>query len=103
MKYPVKCPHCTDMFDSMDSVADSMADLRRHIENVHPGEDIPEVWFTTDDHGNRIELIRKGGQKRSWAFLVTSKDGVTAPVAVNIDKLDLMGLGMAVINQLKQK
>lgn len=101
--YPEKCPHCNHVADSMDSVADTKADLRRHIENNHPDMDIPEVWFTDDNNGNRIELVRKGGKKQSWAFLVTSKDGVMAPIAVDIDRLDLMGLGMVVINQLKQK
>lgn len=101
MKYPIQCPHCPHIADSQDSHADSKADLRLHIEKNHPDKDVPDIWFTDDKNGNRIELIRKGS-KREWVFLVTNKEGVTAPVAVDIDKWDLMGLGMVVINEMKK-
>lgn len=39
MNWPVTCPHCGAEIDSMDSYADSRADLREHIKREHPEED----------------------------------------------------------------
>lgn len=36
MRYPIRCPHCTVVVDSMDSVADSQAELDDHIKRKHP-------------------------------------------------------------------
>lgn len=49
MNYPIKCPHCWLVIDSMDSYADSKQDLRYHIKYKHPGEDVDEA----DNVGNR--------------------------------------------------
>lgn len=36
MNYPISCPHCNLIVDSMDSLADTKADLEYHIEVKHP-------------------------------------------------------------------
>ena len=42
MNYPKKCPFCEHVADSMDSVADTEAELRAHIETAHT-ENYPNV------------------------------------------------------------
>lgn len=42
--YPISCPYCDVVVDSMDSVSDSQSDLDYHILVRHPNADIiPEV------------------------------------------------------------
>lgn len=36
MNYPKECPYCDHIADSRDSVADTEAELREHIEINHP-------------------------------------------------------------------
>jgi len=36
--WSVRCPHCGAEIDSHDSIGDSRAMLRSHIENLHPEE-----------------------------------------------------------------
>lgn len=38
--YPIQCPHCPRVIDSMDSMADSRAELDHHLLVRHP--DLPD-------------------------------------------------------------
>lgn len=42
MKYPMKCPICNKEFDSMDSLADTRADVRAHMDRAH-GADLDTI------------------------------------------------------------
>lgn len=39
--YPLTCPHCPTVVDSMDSMADSRAELDEHLLAKHPDEPDP--------------------------------------------------------------
>jgi hypothetical protein len=52
MNYPIKCPHCWLVIDSMDSYADTKQDLRYHILYKHPGEDVDSETNHVGDRNN---------------------------------------------------
>lgn len=41
MSYPVPCPHCDHVADSMDSMSDSRAELDAHLLSRHPDRPDP--------------------------------------------------------------
>ena len=40
VSYPLPCPHCGAVIDSMDSMSDTRADLDAHLLRRHP--DMPD-------------------------------------------------------------
>lgn len=51
--YPIACPHCGKIIDSLDSMADSRAELDRHLMAQHP--DLPDPT-----HDPRFEAVGRG-------------------------------------------
>lgn len=51
--YPIQCPHCPRVVDSLDSMADSRADLDHHLAVRHP--DLPDPT-----HDPRFALPEEG-------------------------------------------
>lgn len=43
ISYPLTCPHCGKVIDSMDSIADTRADLDCHLLVRHP--DLPDPTY----------------------------------------------------------
>lgn len=62
MNYPIQCPFCPIIVDSMDSYADSKQDLRYHITYRHPGEDegAPDRLGSDSDSGTGTALSTGG-------------------------------------------